>query len=155
MSPRFGRFGNFGEDPWYVQIPKNKDQITTVNEAAAYAQGSYKDALTKCPKAAAAYTGLKNDILAGKYGALFGIVDFSWQTQLAAADALCKANLAPSSYPSQTPAPGGEGTQPSPPVPPVPATTGGMPWWIWLVGGAALYLIFGKKKGGGKKKSRR
>jgi len=26
----------------------------------------------------------------------------------------------------------------------------GLPWWIWIVGGAALYLVFGKKKKGRK-----
>jgi hypothetical protein len=27
----------------------------------------------------------------------------------------------------------------------VAATGGDIPWWLWFVGGAALYLIFGKK----------
>ncbi|MBW2675129.1 MAG: hypothetical protein JRD89_17260 [Deltaproteobacteria bacterium] len=137
------------EKEWFLQRPKLLSQVVTTNEAAAYAHGSYLAAKPKCPGIAANYEGLKQDVLTGQYGAVAFPLTYpdAFRKAIQALNVMCNADKAyaagsPSDIeviskgPASTAAMG----------PPAPLKSAGVPWWLWLVGGAAAYYLTKKKK---------
>lgn len=140
----------------------SKSRVSTVGEAYDYFVGSAAAASKGvCPSAASVYQAYAAKAAAqAAYltpAGLFNRDEFL--ADLTAADAACKSAL---DYKRTATAPAGTSSN----LPKVDPQTGGAapddivdigtpayaglgktPWWLWVVGGFGLYLLFGKKKG--------
>lgn len=124
-----------------MALPRN--QITTVAQAADYAYASYNAAKGGvCPSAAAVYLELYNQLKSGAFGTgeLVGGLQVAWETALNTADSYCRGAVDYSKATAQV-------TAPEFIIDKIPVATAGMgsSWWIWLLGGGLLFLLFGKK----------
>jgi len=131
-------FGAYG-------TPVNRDQIVTVQQAADYAYGSYKSALSKCPNAAGAYKELLDNVESTEWpdwdAELVGAFQETWNVALETADQYCRGNLAKSAVaPSTPPKTGAVGPSVGPMGPP-PSVGGGSSGIMWLVLGAAAFFL--------------
>lgn len=158
-----------------MAVPKHL--ISTLDQAYDYATGSANAASRGvCPSQSYVYQELASKVTIGAFGTNF-LDKNSWNAALAAADARCIAapdyaertgvQTAPTGTPSTAPKidPSTGGAAPDTHANGngiIAAGIGaGIPWWVWVAGGAALFLIFGDKKKGkrkskkGKRKSRR
>lgn len=138
------------ELPWYVQKPVPLSVVKTVAQAAAYCHGSYTTALNKCPGVAQNYASLRDKVLIGAYGPVG--MDLVYPTQfkqdLSNINTMCKADSVYNAGPTdvEVVAKNPPGT-PNVSITPITAGLGtGLPWWVWVLGGGVLYLLF-KKKG--------
>jgi len=136
--PGYAGFGAYG-------TPVNRDQIVTVQQAADYAYGSYKSALSKCPNAAGAYKELLDNVESTEWpdwdAELVGAFQETWNVALETADQYCRGNLAKSAVaPSTPPKTGAVGPSVGPMGPP-PSVGGGSSGIMWLVLGAAAFFL--------------
>lgn len=133
------------ETPWQDQSPRPLGQIGTVNQAAAYAYGSYKAAQKKCPNIASQYLALHENIVKGYLLGTLGDAMTStareiWNDSIGQIDALCISASGSPPVPSSKPASG----SPKFDVDKVP-TGGGSSWLWWILGGAGVYVLLNKK----------
>lgn len=154
-------------------MPVKKHLIETTQQAADYAYGSYLAARAGvCKSRQVGYLDLYNSLKNGYLGPIDGLVNkVMWEVALQTADNYCQSapdykkpgtsGSGSSTGGATTPGDaaaggnGGPGQQYPGDQLPAPYTAaglgGGIPWWLWAVGGGVLYLMFGKK---GRKKKR-
>lgn len=136
------------------------DQIAHVTDAHQYALAAKVSAATKCPKAVVAYDRAADEIdkqmetltmmaNASPFDTASAVIQAmtnpsnvaAAKAEILKARAACNANLAtPTTRPVAKPT--------TPGVTPPPGLRAGLggSWFIWALGGVALYFIFSKKK---------
>jgi hypothetical protein len=128
-----------------------RTQIATLDQAYDYAEGSAKAAAAGvCPSQTGTYQQLAARVTAGAYG-IDALDKALWSSALLDADAMCKNAPdyagktgkatapagTPSPLPKVDPATGGAAPEVAPDI----MKRAGIPWWVWLAGGIALYFI--------------
>lgn len=124
--------------------------ITTIGEASEYALGSYNTAKSGCPKTAADYYGVYQNIesfikheVQGNRNEFAGVAQY--KADIAAVDQKCKYEKA-NKVPVSTPAAAASAAQADPGVSITPVQAGGLGLGAILAGLGIGYLLLSKKK---------